>query len=49
MSREESIYIKEMTDAANLNFEFELNQYLRNWIFEHEDETLLQFDQSLAE
>ena len=38
-----------MVEAANLNFEFEVNQYLRDWIFEHEDETLLQFDQSLAE
>ena len=38
-----------MAEAANLNFEFEVNQYLRNWIFEHEDETLLQFDQSLGE
>ncbi|WP_428329703.1 hypothetical protein [Mucilaginibacter sp.] len=40
---------KETAEAANLNFEFEVYQFLNNWIFEHEDETLLRFDQSLAE
>ena len=43
------MYTKEMAEAANLNFEFAVNQFLRNWIFEHEGETLLRFDQSFEE
>ena len=39
----------ETAEAANHIFEFEVNQFLCNWICEHEGETLLRFDQSLEE
>jgi len=42
----ESMCSKESAEAANHNFESEVNQFLRDWIDEHEGETLLQFDQS---
>jgi hypothetical protein len=49
MYKQEPRYSEEEAEAANHHFEFEVNQFLRNWILEHEGETLLQFDQSLAE
>jgi len=48
-SMQEFMYTKETAEAENDNFEFEVNQFLRNWIFEHEGETLLRFEQTLEE
>ncbi|RYY37861.1 MAG: hypothetical protein EOP46_01120 [Sphingobacteriaceae bacterium] len=41
------ICTRETAEAANYNFEIEVHWFLRNWIFQHESETLLRFDQSL--
>lgn len=41
--------IKATAEAANLNFERELYCFLHKWVNQHEDETLLRFDQPLAE
>jgi hypothetical protein len=49
MLREELLYTKQMAEVANVSFELEVKQFLRDWIFEHGGETLLQFDQSLEE
>jgi hypothetical protein len=49
MSRQELMYTKERAEIANADFEFEVNHFLRNWISQHEGETLLRFDQSLEE
>lgn len=43
------ICTRETAEAANDNFDLEVYGFLRNWIFQYESETLLQFDQSLEE
>ena len=43
------ICTRETAEAANRNFELEMHDFLRNWIFQHESKTLLRFDQSLDE
>ncbi|SEP37743.1 hypothetical protein SAMN05428947_11326 [Mucilaginibacter sp. OK283] len=39
--------IKEIAEAANRSFEVEVHNFLRAWVHNHEDKTLLQFDQPL--
>lgn len=41
--------IKEIAVAANHKFELEIDQFLRNWVVQHENEMLLRFDQPLEE
>jgi hypothetical protein len=43
------ICTRETAEAANYNFELEVQRFLRSWIFQHESETLLRFNQSLDE
>jgi hypothetical protein len=40
---------KEIAEAANSSFEGEVYHFLRTWVQNHEDKTLLQFDQPLDE
>ncbi len=42
-------YTKEIAEAVNNRFEGEVQKFLRTWVQNHEDETLLRFDQSLDE
>jgi len=44
---EESTCTKEIAEAANCGFEQEVDLFLRDWVQDHEDKTLLQFDQTL--
>lgn len=38
---------KEIAEAANHFFELEVNRFLLDWVHQHEDKTLLQFDQTV--
>jgi len=40
---------KEIAEATNRGFEQEVYQFLRTWVQDHEDKTLLQFNQTLDE
>jgi hypothetical protein len=40
---------KETAEVTNRRFEGEVYRFLRAWVGNHEDETLLQFDQPLEE
>lgn len=46
---EKNSYSKEIAEAANRCFEQEVYQFLRTWTQDHEDRTLLQFNQTLDE
>jgi hypothetical protein len=39
----------EIANAGNYRFEWEIEKFLRAWVHNHEDKTLLQFDQPLDE
>jgi len=40
---------KEVAEATNHRFEQEIHRFLRAWVLDHEDQMLLQFDQTLEE
>lgn len=46
---EQCINTKEVAEARNDCFERQVLQFLHTWVQEHEDKTLLQFDQTLEE
>lgn len=46
---EQSICTKEIAEAANRGFEQEVYRFLREWVQNHADKTLLQFDQTLEQ
>jgi len=46
---EQCTYTKEIAEAANRCFEREVDNFLRAWVQDHADKTLLQFDQTLEE
>lgn len=41
--------VKQVAEATNHFFEQEIQRFLRTWVLDHEDKTLLQFDQTLDE
>jgi hypothetical protein len=46
---EQSACTKDVAEAANHSFEKEMSEFLRAWVRDHGDQTLLQFDQTLEE
>ncbi|MBD1393599.1 hypothetical protein [Mucilaginibacter glaciei] len=45
----QTLNCKAAAETANLNFEREVYFFLRKWVNQHEDETLLRFEQSMGE
>ncbi|MEJ7560604.1 MAG: hypothetical protein WKF66_20000 [Pedobacter sp.] len=41
--------VKQVAEATNHFFEQEIQRFLRTWVLDHEEKTLLQFDQTLEE
>jgi hypothetical protein len=46
---DQSARTKDIAEAANLHFEKEISKFLRVWVKDHGEQTLLQFDQTLDE